>query len=441
MIFAAFALLCLPLGAAAQSDAVDAPSDSTSLAPTAEPPWNPARPVPANLPWEAVLRAPGRLVSLPISALGQLTRQSFIVIEERNVVPRVLFAFALLPSADLTLSPASLGDRTGLGGRIAWNPGFLAHHLQADYSGTTRNYNRTHVALTSERARLEFVREWRPQERTYGLGMTSSGRDTASYSASVGGLHFVVSGAARPAGLGAAHLAVSGWVGVEDVSVRNGREADVTPLDVQFPEYVLAPPDARGFTTVGGRVQLDSRAGAPHWSRGGRLRVEASVHEPMNLSDYGVLDGADVGARFTRYSAEAEAGVSFWRDPRTFRLLLHATHLDSRATTFELPLTALSILGGGLGLAGFEAGRFRDRDRVLGRLTYLFPLAEHFEMDLHVESGGVFPDLNDSLRLDELEVSYGVLLRPRLKTAAIGAFGVEWSHEKVRIRYSLGMVE
>ena len=44
-------------------------------------------------------------------------------------------------------------------------------------------------------------------------------------------------------------------------------------------------------------------------------------------------------------------------------------------------------------------------------------------------------------RIADLEHSFGVALRPRLETAPLGAIGVDWSKETVRIRYSLGGVE
>jgi hypothetical protein len=97
-------------------------------------------------------------------------------------------------------------------------------------------------------------------------------------------------------------------------------------------------------------------------------------------------------------------------------------------------------LGGGQGLAGFEAGRFHDLDLVLGRLSYIFPLGKNLEFDWHVEAGGVFPEL-DAVRANRLETSYGGMLRVRTDFAMLGALGVEWSRESVRFRFSIGGVE
>src|SRR5262245_35048782 len=77
-------------------DAVAAAVDSSgaaapdALAPTSAPPWNPPNAMPVVRPWEAVLRLPGRVVTMPLSALGRLTRGSLLVVEGNNLVPRAI---------------------------------------------------------------------------------------------------------------------------------------------------------------------------------------------------------------------------------------------------------------------------------------------------------------------------------------------------------------
>ena len=48
-------------GAMAQDETSD-----DDLGPTTAVPWNPEKPVPRQEPWEAALRFPGRIVSLPL---------------------------------------------------------------------------------------------------------------------------------------------------------------------------------------------------------------------------------------------------------------------------------------------------------------------------------------------------------------------------------------
>jgi len=129
------------------------------------------------------------------------------------------------------------------------------------------------------------------------------------------------------------------------------------------------------------------------------------------------------------------------RDPRTLRLSGRVVDVEPfdqarPPAPFDLP-----HLGSSAGLAGFEPGRFHGLDLLLVKLDYIFPLVEYAELELSAEVGAVSGDVWRETRVDRLERSYGVLIRPRTHRVPLGAFGVCWSHEGSRVRYSLGGVE
>jgi hypothetical protein len=190
----------------------------------------------------------------------------------------------------------------------------------------------------------------------------------------------------------------------------------------------------------GARAELDRRAGRPHWSRGHRVALQMERFD-RPIEGLALHSARADGAQFTRTRLDVEVGASFHRDPRTLRLAF--TALDQRLSQGSRPLLLpdLATLGGSAGLAGFEAGRFHDLDALLLKLTYLFPLLEYLEFELHAETGGVYAGLRHDPRLDGLKSSFGFAFRPRLPTGPLGAFGIDWSSEKVRFRYSLGGVE
>src|SRR5215831_17690073 len=64
---------------ASSSRAADSLHDD--LAPTTAVPWNPSQAIPAQETWEAVVRAPGRLASLPLSLVGVGARRGIVVVE------------------------------------------------------------------------------------------------------------------------------------------------------------------------------------------------------------------------------------------------------------------------------------------------------------------------------------------------------------------------
>ena len=112
---------------------------------------------------------------------------------------------------------------------------------------------------------------------------------------------------------------------------------------------------------------------------------------------------------------------------------------DGGSGVIQIP--DLSRLGGRDGLAGFEPSRFHDLDALVGKLSYIFPLAKHLEFEVHTEWGGVYRDLIEDPTLDGLESSFGVALRPRLETMPLGSIGLDWSRETARLRFSFGGVE
>ena len=143
---------------------------------------------------------------------------------------------------------------------------------------------------------------------------------------------------------------------------------------------------------------------------------------------------------FTRWTYEGEAGWSFWRDPRTFRLygrVIDQVHVDDPGL-FLLPDYA--FLGGRAGLWGFEPGRFRDADLVQSRLTYISPIARYLETDVHAEASTVTPRVGE-VRIDDLETSYGFALRIRSPHAPLAWGGLDWGRERIRLRFGIGGVE
>jgi len=100
----------------------------------------------------------------------------------------------------------------------------------------------------------------------------------------------------------------------------------------------------------------------------------------------------------------------------------------------------LGTLGGAAGLAGFNTGRFRGLDVLLGRLSYLFPVSRRLELDLHSEWGNTFEDLRDA-KPSRLERSAGIALRARWEKGPIASIGLDASRESVRLHYAIGGVK
>lgn len=443
------AVLAALLGASLAAGAPARAQDSTAtdgLGPTTAPPWNPPRPEPAMRPWEMVLRAPGRIATLPLSALGHLAKNGLLAMEENSVVPKTLMVLAAPARYGVYVMPATLGDRTGLGGRVLLQPDFVRRLVFASVSGSTGGYSRIEAGFGPPIARFEFEQDWRPHDRLYGVGMGAREDGASSYSNAVRSFQLRTQfGFGRAPELRPARHTLTLAVTSREMTL--GEPQGEPDDDVRFDR--AAPPLAEVLNEewngqiLSAAFQSDLRRGRPHWAHGFRVRAGVDHFDPdIVVPDIGL--GPSYYGNFQRYTLELEGGLSFHRDPRTFRLLARAvdteiTDAESGATV--VPVSDLPSLGGGNGLAGYEPGRFRDLDALLTRLSYLFPLAQHYELDLHVEAGGVYPDLQHHARLKELKTSFGIAFRPRTHVAPLAEIGADWSREGARIHFQFGGVE
>ena len=438
-VFAASPGTAQPVPGSSAPASLAAGADSASgLAPTSAVPWNPPRAALAHEPWESVLTAPVTLASLPVRLLGAGVNSGLLVVQENRWVPRVQVLLSLSPPWGIGLRPASLGERTGTGGAVSFEPNPERSWLRASLEGSTLRYGRGHVELGPRWLFAAYTHDWRPQEPFFGSGMDARHEDESNYSLrrrrAEARMHLDGGSAVRSA--------LDSWVGERRTVVRRGRESGRPSLEEVFPQLAAATFDEdQDHAVAGARLSLDARAGRPHWSRGWRVAGQAEYFGHP-LSGRGFLFAGDAASpAFGRTTLEGEAGFSFMRDPRTVRL--SARVVDTHASDASRPpaLHDLAILGGAQGLPGFEPGRFHGMDLAIARLSYIFPLAQTSELELSGELGGVFENVWRGARLDQAQASYGVSYRLRTESAPVVAFGMDFSREAARFRFSLGGVE
>jgi hypothetical protein len=428
-----FVLAALAL--AGPSGAATAPADSTaaSLAPSSAPPWNPPRPIGPSEPWEAVVRFPGRLVSLPLAALGQGTRKTLLAAEQGFSVQRFLYFFRGVP-VPFGVGPAGLGDRTGFGAGAVIRPSLGLLHVQGLFDVSTRGYTRARLHVASGFAMAEYRIDRRPAERFFGLGMASSEDDESRYGLTqervVAGI-----GAASPLRGHAEPLErFTAWIGPRWSRTTQGYGGDERSITEVFPGFAGTTLDHEiEHLTYGAELAFDHRGGAPHWTRGWSASASAERFDrPL------VASPARTGARFTRYTYLAEAGTSFMRDPRSLRLTLTVTDNELDAGADRFLVSDLARLGGANGLAGYEPHRFHDLDAMNLRAAYVFPVSEHLEFDVHGDAGGTFASLQDDFRPNRLRQSAGFALRARSAFALLASLGFDFSPEAARFVFAMG---
>lgn len=434
-VFALFLAAALAPFAPGRVLAATAPADSAaaSLEPTSLPPWNPPHPIGASEPWEAIVRFPGRLASLPLAALGQGTRKALLAAEQDFYVQRFLYFFHGVP-VPFSVGPAGLGDRTGFGVGASIQPALGPLHFQGLFDASTAGYTRARARIHYGFALAEYRIDQRPAERFFGLGMNASEGDESRY-----GLHqeraIVGIDAASPLrGFADPRERFTAWIGPRWSRTTQGYGGDERSIAEVFPGFQGGTLDRSiEHLTYGARLEADHRKGAPHWTHGWRASVAAERYDrPFAESP------SRTGAQFTRYDYFAEVATSFMRDPRSLRLTLDVVDNELGRGADRFLVSDLARLGGANGLAGYEPHRFHDLDAMNLRAAYVFPLSQHFEFDLHADAGGAFASLQDDFRPNRLRQSAGFALRGRTAYAVVAQLGFDFSPEAARFVFALG---
>lgn len=439
---------------AADADSTDTGASASSLAATSAPPWNPPQLVRGSEFWEKALRTPFLIAAAPIALVAAGGMNAYSWAEQAGWVRRIRGQVLRAQSAGLIAGPAPLGDRTGLAAQVGWRPPFFKP-LVGTLAASTRGYDRGRLALETRHAELAYQYDWRPKELFFGIGPGSSERGTSNYvtqsEALIATLHlpapravpqrgsWVGDAADDPATHVPPRLGLDLWGGPRSAIVLDGREhaADHPPLLERFPSDPLGLIGERLDQMVyGARAEYDERAGRPHWWKGGRVAVEVERREspPRALA---LRRAGGPEDDYTRWTYEGDWATSFWRDPRTFRFSARVVDRVGTPTPGQFLLTDLAGLGASEGLNGFDPGRFRDADLILGQIGYIAPISRFLELELHAESGTVAPHLQ-SATLRQFQQSFGIALRGRTPTAMVGQVGLEWSRETTRLRFSFG---
>jgi len=426
---------------------------SDDFAPSSDPPWNPSEPMPRRRGWEQAILLPQRIVTYPLSMLGSGSDWLLQKFEKTNYFSRLgalddpIKRRAMVPYPPkrfgFEIGPARLGDHTGLGGRFMVKAPVFSGRWRslafAEHSPSTSHYHETRLGLSGDLGAIEYDYDWRPQDRFYGIGMETSEDGISNFATQYDQVRLTLQYAwnRREDNRPRSNLAI--WVGPRSAVTKSGREAGVPSLEQIYPDLVASTFKQRHDHFIfGGRLSTDWRSGIPHLTSGWRFLVQSErFDEPHGVVGLHTNQGA--GAQFTRTQLELESMWSFMRDPRTIRVLGRIVDLAVSNGLEKMEVLDFARLGGSrVGMSGFSAGRFHDLDAVYARIMYIFPLVRRLEMDVHAETGQVTSDLWRNSRFDKLEFSSGFMLRARTGTRPIGRIGLDFSHEGVHLRYSLG---
>ncbi len=169
-----------------------------------------------------------------------------------------------------------------------------------------------------------------------------------------------------------------------------------------------------------------------------------SKNRPGNPSE-----GIEARATAGIYWQIGDDKFGFWEgsfDFRYFRNLFYdrvlmlriAGEMTEPVSSREIPFYYLSELGRSRTIRGFERGRFRERDMVLGSLEYRYPIwLRGIDALLFIDAGKVTPDIFNDISMNDFNVSYGTGIRIWSPEGLVSKLEIGWSDDGMRIHFGL----
>ncbi len=179
------------------------------------------------------------------------------------------------------------------------------------------------------------------------------------------------------------------------------------------------------------------------------IRLELGAQHDSKNRPGNPSGGIEARATAGIYSQIGDDKFGFWKGAFDFKhfinlfydrvlMLRIAGEMTEPVSSREIPFYYLSELGRNGTIRGFERGRFRDRDMVLGSLEYRYPIwSKGIDALLFLDAGKVSPDIiNDNSR-NNFNVSYGTGIRIWSPEGLVSKLEIGWSADGMRIHFGL----
>ena len=195
-------------------------------------------------------------------------------------------------------------------------------------------------------------------------------------------------------------LNLRGYAGFHLNNILPGRESDESSTTDLYDEETLPGlgTNVNLFTIMFSFLSNSTnRPGNP--SRGSEIEVGGSYFQQVNDDTY----------RFFRSTADVRHYVHLFYN--RVLVIRAAAELTDPLRGKSVPFYYLSELSEDISFRGFERGRFRDFDLILGSLEYRYPISNNFESILFTDAGQVASDIFQNYNASNWEVTWGIGLR------------------------------
>lgn len=409
------------------------------------------RPVPL---WEAALVRPYRVVTFPLTLVGDGIGVGVEFVDDKRLVPKLADLLTPVPGPFGLELEANVGGLRGVGvGVTGEYRGLLGDgsqaRLRAGSSSNGHHLVNAGVAIRSgDRGRVEAAAGYRmrPNARYFGIGPEASEGDESFYRHEAGwaGLsyHRALAGeggagtADGAAGAGGGRLEAHVEALFTTVGAWAPRDEDDPPLAARFADAIPS-----GFGDYSSGVSLGLGLTHDDEDQSGRPVGGGARH--VRAWYFSGTDGT--GASFWSYRAEAEQIIPLWYRYHVLALRGVLSWIEPRGS-IPVPFQRLRTNDHPDVLRGHDDFRWRDRGMTVVSAEYRWPLwvnerAEAAGLDVYLlgDVGQVFGDF-DEIGGSNLTASWGVGVRVGSVRGFAARLEVARSEEGAQVRLSTEQV-
>lgn len=386
--------------------------------------------------YERLLGLPGDMMSAPFWLIEQCMTPAYYLVVEKKTMAKIK---DYLTSDDGLRGIFPTYEAKSGGGLNFYQKNLFSKDSRLDLTATVGLHNRQFYELNLAHIRLSgpatasFNASYRflSDEPFYGIGNNSDKNNELSYA------HEVASTAISFDYQKGTTFVAQLKTGIEQNNILESRRHEITSLtDIPLSEI----PNVYGISSevkllnIGLNITWDTRNSAGKPTTGWLCTLHPRIYQQITDPDY----------RFWQISADFTKYINlFYNRTLVIRSAFQMSDpMDNRA----IPFYHLSELGTRSTIRGFQRGRFRDEDMILGAIEYNYPIFNRLErrrgresMDvvLFLDAGQVGRQIFDELNQNQLHVGYGAGIRLYNLSASIMQFLIGKSDDGYRIYFVL----
>ena len=343
--------------------------------------------------WEVIVSLPGKLVTLPLLIILKSTEAVTTYFDETKIIARLNDIMASDDGRRGVFPTYSA--RTG-GGLMFYQKlsQQTALTLQATagakqrqkFQASIKGFRLGNSATLGLSATYQFL----TTEKFYGLGNDSRNENESNYAIKQMSFEIPIAYNFNKS------FSIDARVGFESNKIEDGKDSN---------KPSTTDPDLPGLTTDVelSKVQLTLRYdGKNHPGR-----PTSGLEFSLSGGVYNEISGNEFGFYKTSWNAATYLNL-FYNRVLVLRL---AGEITEPLSNRLVPFYHFSEIGQQGTVRGFQRGRFRGPDMILGSIEYRYPIWQIIDFTLFVDAGKVSQNIFDELNLDDYHTGYGAGIR------------------------------